>query len=160
MRHSPHALGLTRVFAFFVGTLLMAALQAPIVLGLLVGGAAALMVGSRGQWPRWRLRAQQAWLALRLFASQWGSPRRAPASGASARAWTTTSTHDARRFDAGFPVRCEVVTTRVQVWHAHATGRAYEVRVDDGPAGAQPGDEGYLTFEAGRPRVRSQRTLN
>jgi hypothetical protein len=47
----------------------------------------------------------------------------------------------------------------MQVWHSTDTGRAYEVALPDGPAGAFPGDEGWLSFEGGRPRVRRGATV-
>jgi len=57
------------------------------------------------------------------------------------------------------PVRCEVATERLQVWHSMTTSRAYEVPVDRGIAGAQPGAVADLVFERGRARV-VQRDVN
>ena len=51
------------------------------------------------------------------------------------------------------PVRCEVVTDRLQVWHSTVTQRAYEVPSERGVPGARPGSLGELVFERGRPRV-------
>ena len=51
------------------------------------------------------------------------------------------------------PVRCEVATERLQVWHSTATRRAYEVPAERGLAGATPGVVADLVFERGRPRV-------
>ncbi len=51
------------------------------------------------------------------------------------------------------PVRCEVATERLQVWHSTATQRAYEVPAERGLAGATPGVVADLVFERGRPRV-------
>ena len=56
-------------------------------------------------------------------------------------------------------VRCEVANERRQVWHSMSTRRAYEVPSERGLAGAEPGTEGDLVFERGRPRV-VRRPLN
>ena len=58
---------------------------------------------------------------------------------------------------ARVPVRCEVATERLQVWHSTVTRRAYEVPADHGLEGAQPGELADLVFERGRPRVVPRR---
>ncbi len=55
------------------------------------------------------------------------------------------------------PVRCEVATERLQVWHSTVTRRAYEVPAERGLVGARPGALADLVFERGRPRVVPRR---
>lgn len=70
-----------------------------------------------------------------------GSPRTVPDSPPAARV----------------PVRCEVATERLQVWHSTVTRRAYEVPAEHGLEGARPGALADLVFERGRPRVVPRR---
>jgi hypothetical protein len=84
----------------------------------------------------------------------WRRLRTAPPPPWDGQAVDPADARAAARFDAAFRVRCEVVGERFQVWHSTDTGRAYEVAPRDAPADALPGDEGWLSFDGGRPRVR------
>lgn len=162
--------------AFFAGSVLVSALGGPVLVGLLVGGLAAWLVPMAFRAPPWTPRGRAVWRARghafgvvgRAARAWWALARRGrrvdpfgsrmPVDDVEA-GWTVDP-NDARegaRFDAAFPVRCEVVTERLQVWHSTDTGRAYEVDLRRAPAEARPGDLGWLAFEAGRPRVRLER---
>ncbi len=170
------------MLAFFAGAVLVSALGGPLILGLLVGGLAALVARPLRRDPPWTARGRGAWRRrARLVGDAWGAWRawsatrtRTPGSagpppGPSARGsdfWPVdpNDQREAARFDAAFEVRCEVVTERLQVWHSTDTGRAYEIDARSAPADARPGDMGWLAFDGGRPRVRAtpseRRVLN
>jgi hypothetical protein len=160
--------------AFFAGSVLVSALGGPLLLGLLVGGAAAFAYRPVRRDPPWTARGRAAWAArgaaalaaARLWTHLLRSLRRGPAepwveAAPDPRTASVDALHlrEAARFDAAFPVRCEVVTARLQVWHATDTGRAYEVALRDAPVDARPGDEGWLSFRGGRPLVRLGATV-
>lgn len=154
--------------AFFAAAALVSVLGGPLLLGLLAGGAAALAWRPLRRDPPWTARGRAVWrgraAAAAIGARAGGQLLRLLRGGVQPlrdahhpgydRPVDPADARDAARFDAAFPVRCEVVTARMQVWHSTDTGRAYEVALRDGPAGALPGDEGWLAFEGGRPRVR------
>ncbi len=155
---------LAPMVAFFGGAVLVSLVGGPLLVGLLVGGVAALAWRPLRRDPPWTVRGRAAWRSRAALATEaarasglvWRHWRR---STAAAPAWRehVVDPADARaaaRFDAAFRVRCEVVGERFQVWHSTDTGRAYEVAPCDAPAAAAPGDEGWLTFEGGRARVR------
>jgi len=179
VRRSAGASWLGPMVAFFVGAALVSVLGGPLLAGLLVGGIAAWAWRPLRRDPPWTARGRAAWRArgagLVRSARAWGRvgrhwrrARAAPPPGWREAAADPADAREAARFDAAFRVRCEVVGTRFQVWHSTDTGRAYEVAPRDAPAGAVPGDEGWLAFEGGRPRVRpwsepgaaSERLLN
>jgi len=150
--------------AFFGGAVLVSLMGGPLLVGLLVGGVAALAWRPLRRDPPWTARGRAAWRSRAAFATEairasglvWRQWRR---GATEATAWREHAVDpaDARaaaRFDAAFRVRCEVVGERFQVWHSTDTGRAYEVAPRDAPAAAVSGDEGWLTFEGGRARVR------
>jgi len=151
--------------AFFAGAALVSILGGTLLVGLLVGGAAALAWRPLRRDPPWTARGRVAWraraTALAQGARAWGSLwrhwrrlRTAPPPPWDGQAVDPADARAAARFDAAFRVRCEVVGERFQVWHSTDTGRAYEVAPRDAPADALPGDEGWLSFDGGRPRVR------
>ena len=155
---------LAPMVAFFGGAVLVSLMGGPLLVGLLVGGVAALAWRPLRRDPPWTARGRAAWRSRAAFATEairasglvWRQWRR---GATEATAWREHAVDpaDARaaaRFDAAFRVRCEVVGERFQVWHSTDTGRAYEVAPRDAPAAAVSGDEGWLTFEGGRARVR------
>lgn len=136
---------------------------------VLVALLAALVVGVVSlrvlRDPPWSGRGRAAW---RRSAERWSrSLTTLLSSRRAVRGWSTgvpTGSHvppveagDARPPDARpgsrIPVRCEIATERIQVWHSTTTQRAYEVTAERGLAGARPGSMGDLIFERGRPRV-------
>ena len=132
------------------------------LLAALVAGVVSLRVLRD---PPWSARGRAAW---RRSAQRWSrSLGTLLASRSAAREWSTgmpTGSHvppvqagDARPPDARpgsrIPVRCEIATERLQVWHSTTTQRAYEVTAERGLVGARPGSVGDLVFERGRPRV-------
>lgn len=151
------------MLGFFFGAFVVALLEGPLLVGLLVGGGVALLWRplrrdspftplGRAAWRRRarnaleRLRGLGLWLRLlRRGAVRAAPPIREPLRGDLAMG---------RRFDAVVRVRCEVRLDRIEVWHSVETGRAYEVLPRDSFAAAAPGLEGWLSFEGGRPRVR------
>jgi len=165
--------------AFFAGAALVSVLGGPLLVGLVAGGALALGYRPLRRDPPWSARGRAAW---RARAATWAEAWRAGAQlrrlwrGAARPVETDldmegatrvdpAAARAAARFDAAFRVRCEFVGDRFQVWHSTDTGRAYEVVPRDAPAQVAVGDEGWLSFEAGRPRVRPwagppQRVLN
>ena len=124
--------------------------------------------------PPWTMRGRRAWRSgwqrwwdlMRAFAarSRGPGPGRGPGGG---RSWRRGGGGDVADFTppgaptgppevrpgSRLPVRCEVATERLQVWHSTATQRAYEVPAERGLAGATPGVVADLVFERGRPRV-------
>ncbi len=161
--------------AFFAGAVLVSALGGPLLLGLLVGAAAAFAYRPLRRDPPWTVRGRAAWRArfvavvgaARVGSSLVRSLRRRPPEpwldadpdAAGAPRVDPVHAREAARFDAAFRVRCEVVAARVQVWHSTDTGRAYEVALRDAPRDARPGDEGWLSFQGGRPTVRPGATV-
>lgn len=150
--------------AFFGGAALVSVAGGPLLVGLLVGGGVALAWRPLRRDPPWTARGRAAWRsravvaleALRMGGSLWRNWRReaTPAPEWREHVVDPADARAAARFDAAFRVRCEVVGERFQVWHSTDTGRAYEVAPHDAPADAAPGDEGWLSFERGRARVR------
>ena len=161
------------MLAFFAGAVVVSALGGPLILGLLVGGLAALVARPLRRDPPWTPRGRLVWRRRARVAGEafrawraWSSARtRAPGPGTpppggaprGSDFWPVDPNdgREAARFDAAFEVRCEVVTTRLQVWHSTDTGRAYEIDARSAPADARPGDVGWLAFDGGRPRVRA-----
>lgn len=162
--------------AFFAGTVLVSALGGPLLVGLLVGALAAWLLPMTLRAPPWTARGRGVWRARssafaslgRTARAWWALSRRGrgtdpfgsrarPDDGVAGWSVDPSDARDGARFDAAFPVRCEVVTERLQVWHSTDTGRAYEIDPRRAPAEARPGDLGWLAFEAGRPRVRLER---
>jgi hypothetical protein len=158
---------------FFGAAVLVSVLGGPLLLGLLVGAAAALVWRPLRRDPPWTARGRAAWRGraaavsigaraggqlLRLLRGV-GQPSRDGPHPPYVRPVDPADARTAARFDAAFRVRCEVVTARMQVWHSTDTGRAYEVALRDGPASALPGDEGWLSFDGGRPKVRLEATV-
>jgi len=182
VRRAPGASWLGPTAAFFAGAALVSVLGGPLLVGLLAGGAAALAWRPLRRDPPWTVRGRAAWRARAAALAEgtraWGSLwrhwrllRKPPPAWEEDAVDPAVDPADARaaaRFDAAFRVRCEVVGERFQVWHSTDTGRAYEVAPRDAPADALPGDEGWLSFDGGRPRVRpwsdpgaaSERLLN
>lgn len=165
MRRASGSSWLGPAAAFFAGAALVSVLGGTLFVGLLVGGAAALAWRPLRRDPPWTARGRAAWRTrgaalaegVRAWGSLWRHWRRLRTAPPPAWEEHTVDPADARaaaRFDAAFRVRCEVVGERFQVWHSTDTGRAYEVAPRDAPADALPGDEGWLSFEGGRPRVR------
>jgi len=175
LRRGAGAAWLAPMAAFFAGAVLVSAVDGPLLLGLLAGGAAAFAYHPLRRDPPWTARGRAAWAvrlaaagaAARLGTHLLRSLRRGPAepwveaAPGPARSASVDPVHrrDAARFDAVFRVRCEVVTARLQVWHATDTGRAFEVALRDAPVDARPGDEGWLSFRGGRPTVRPGATV-
>jgi len=157
---------------FFAGAVAVSILGGPLLLGLLLGGLVALLWHPFRRDPPWRLGGRRAWRQRILrgvsFLRTVRQLRRAvPVPHASGS--NVSPLHHQRqaaRFDAVFRVRCELISERLQVWHASDTGRAYEVFPRDSYPEARPGDEGWLSFENGRARIRpivgteSERLLN
>jgi hypothetical protein len=150
--------------AFFAGAALVSVLGGTLLVGLLAGGVAALAWRPLWRDPPWTARGRVAWRVraaalaegARTWSSVWRHWRRLRAAARPAWEGPAVDPADARaaaRFDAAFRVRCEVVGARFQVWHSTDTGRAYEVAPRDAPTDAVPGDEGWLSFDGGRPRV-------
>jgi hypothetical protein len=151
--------------AFFAGAALVSVLGGPLLVGLLAGGVAAVSWRPLRRDPPWTVTGRAAWRAraalltegARAWGLLWRHWRQARTAVPPAWEGPAVDPADARaaaRFDAAFRVRCEVVGERFQVWHSTDTGRAYEVAPRDAPADALPGNEGWLSFEGGRPRVR------
>jgi len=159
--------------AFFGGAVVVSAVGGPLLLGIVVGGVAALVWRPVRRDPPWTARGRAAWrtrLAAGLAGARAWTRLLRSLRGGSAQPWVgtdegfarsvdPTDAREAARFDAAFRVRCEAVTSRVQVWHSTDTGRAYEVALRDAPEGVRPGDEGWLSFDGGRPRVRPGATI-
>ena len=164
MSRGANASWLTPMAAFFGGAVLVSVLGGPLLVGLLVGGAAALAWRPLLRDPPWTARGRAVWRSRAAVAAEasraWGLVWRHWRRGATAapegreHGVDPADARVAARFDAAFRVRCEVVGERFQVWHSTDTGRAYEVAPRDAPAAAAPGDEGWLSFEGGRARVR------
>lgn len=168
MRRLDGSSRLAPLAAFFVGAVVVSALGGPLLLGLLVGAVAGFAYRPLRRDPPWTARGRAAWHARarrgaeawqlwRRLRWQWRRATAAPPAGGGVREVRVDPLpgREAARFDAAFAVRCEFVGERFQVWHARDTGRAYEVALRDGPADAAAGDEGWLAFEGGRPRVRA-----
>lgn len=156
--------------AFFVGSVAVSAMGGPLLVGLVVGALAAGAWGPFRRDPPWTVGGRARWwargagalAAARAAAATWSLLRQRqrhsgerPARSASGVDPADTSA--ARRFDAVFRVRCEVVGERFQVWHSVDTGRAYEVAPWDAPSDARPGAEGWLSFDGGRASIRGLR---
>jgi len=146
---------------FFAGALVVSILGGPLLLGLLLGGAVALLWHPLRRNPPWLPGGRRAWRqrfldggSLLRRVRQLRRATRPPTASAAPNVSPLHHQRQAARFDAVFRVRCEVVTERLQVWHASDTGRAYEVLARDSYPHAQPGDEGWLSFENGRARIR------
>ncbi len=157
---------------FFAGAVLVSALGGPVLVGLLVGGLAAWVLPMAFRAPPWTPGGRAAWRARgatlvalgRAGRAWWALARRGRKADffgsrgpGSAGTVDPADAREGARFDAAFPVRCEVVTERLQVWHSTDTGRAYEIDLRRAPAEARAGDLGWLAFESGRPRVRLER---
>ena len=158
----------------FAGVLAAAAAGA-----LGAGGFVALLAAVLGGFAAWRVvlappwtpHGRAAWAAAarrrrQAFGGLAGLLRArraggawAPPPGSSAHPWASPPPPPDVPPGARVPVRCEVATERVQVWHSMTTRRAYEVPPERGLEGALPGTEAELVFERGRPRI-VRRTLN
>jgi hypothetical protein len=159
--------------AFFAAAAIVSMVGGPLLLGLLAGGVAALAWRPLRRDPPWTARGRAIWRAritdAAALARGWvqltrllrgaGRPPADPGFDGYVQPADPADARAAARFDAAFRVRCEVVTPRVQVWHSMDTGRAYEVALRDGPSSALPGDEGWLSFDGGRPTVRQGATV-
>lgn len=161
MQRVPHWL-----IASFVGVLAAAALGgrgANAFVALLAAVAAGLIALRALRDPPWTAVGRARW---RWSFASWGALARALV--AARRPWPSRPVdwptpdapppHGAAPVPdvapgARLPVRCEVVTERLQVWHSTLTHRAYEVPVDRGLADATPGMVADLVFERGRPRI-------
>lgn len=154
--------------AFFLGSLVVSLLNGPLIVGLIVGAAAAWAWGPLRRDPPWTARGRARWAHLgasmvatvRAATMAWRTLRSpSPVRGTDrVRPGREVDPSDARvasRFDAVLRVRCEVVGERFQVWHSVDTGRAYEVAPWDAPSDARPGAEGWLSFDGGRARIRA-----
>jgi hypothetical protein len=110
--------------------------------------------------PPWTARGRRAWrLRGANSLALWRAARQLRRAGPIVVTRVDPAQHQrqAARFDAVIRVRCEIVSERLQVWHASDTGRAYEVFARDSYPEARPGDAGWLSFEGGRPRIRAIR---
>ena len=149
----------------FAAAVAVSVLGGPLLLGLLAAVAVALLWHPLRRNPPWTRRGRLAWqqraARTAAFARAASRLRRAvhPTGAPVVQVSFGYHRHDAQRFDAVIRVRCEIVSDRLQVWHASDTGRAYEVFTRDSYPDALPGDEGWLSFEGGRPRVRPIREV-
>ncbi len=157
----------------FAGVLAAAAaggLGAGALVALLAAVAVGLLALRSLRDPPWTVRGRRAWALgarrwrdlVRAFAARSSEARgRGPAGGnwrrptSGADRWPPAAPPVPPEVMPGgrIPVRCEVATERLQVWHSTVTQRAYEVSPERGLADAEPGVVADLLFEQGRPRV-------
>jgi hypothetical protein len=146
------------LLGFFLGALAVSVLGGALMVGLLVGGLSALLWHPLQRQPLWTQRGRAHWVSrVRLWLS-W--LKLGVSLGAKVRferrteVWQAGDARMGQRYDAVFRVRCELVGERFEVWHSLETGRAYEVMPQDSFPVAEPGVEGWLSFDRGRPRVQ------
>lgn len=171
------------MFAGLLGMALMGALGLPSLVALLFGVVVGLLSVRVIRAPPWTAAGRRRWRTLardvrasvsrvrQLWRSRRGRamwvPQTPPGGwpggpgsavhGPGAEAAKTPVAEASTPAGAELRVRCEIVTSRLQVWHSTDTGRAYEVPTERGLAGAVPGDVAVLRFERGRPRVVARR---
>jgi hypothetical protein len=168
---------LVSMFVGLGGAALVGALGGSGLLALVVGAACGFLAHRFRHDPPWRGYGRRRWrerfrrarssgaalarvlqaLARRSAAGPFSVPNgpRGPRGSRDAETGERSDPASARQAAerGAIPVRCELVTGTMQIWHSTETGRAYEVAAERGIAGARPGDVASITFSGGRPRV-------